>query len=615
MKNKIQKELIILILVFLTLHIFILKINEIETTNNITNSFLLFFYQYRLSLENLNINTIFIIIITYHFYKNTINITYNNKKYLIILSLILTIITIIGMCYTLSNNSLNILIKSPIQIYKSIILTISYFITYYNIIKLLSKINITNINLKPTILEKKLDKKIVITTFLLILLCWLPYIVIFYPGGSTGDTADSIFQFFHNPESWTMNSIKLITPNIYINKHHSVLFTIILGSFIKIGQHFNSFDLGFYLYILFQVLIVISIFTFMIYYLKRIKIPFWIIVISILYICFSAVIILYSLTAVKDTLSASFTLLYIIFLFQIIKNYNSIIHKKIRLIILIITMLLVLSLRNNGIFTIIFSFPTLLLIYKKKRKKLLATLLLVITIFYTYSNILLPSLGISNGSIRELFSIPFMQLARTAKYHKKAFTKEEIKDINKVLDFDIIINNYNPDISDGVKNTYNKNSTLKENITLFKIWYKYFKKYPTTYIESILNSTYKYYYPVFVAEDLDVSKHYKLSQEYPEKNYFSNEKDNLNTILFFKHRSIFTIYFNIVALINWYLIFVIIKIIKNKQYKYIVPLSPLLSILLVSLASPLNGSPRYILPIYFSLPIIISINYLIEKKE
>ena len=57
---------------------------------------------------------------------------------------------------------------------------------------------------------------------------WLPSIVFVYPGLSTGDTFDELCQFFHQ-DTWSVESINLINEDVYINKHHSVLHTIVIG--------------------------------------------------------------------------------------------------------------------------------------------------------------------------------------------------------------------------------------------------------------------------------------------------------------------------------------------------------------------------------------------------
>ena len=63
--------------------------------------------------------------------------------------------------------------------------------------------------------------------------------------------------------------------------------------------------------------------------------------------------------------------------------------------------------------------------------------------------------------------------------------------IRKVLDYDTIGKNYDPDLSDPVKNTYKqKDEYLKD---YFNIWFEMLKKHPTAYIQATLNGTYGYW--------------------------------------------------------------------------------------------------------------------------
>ena len=54
---------------------------------------------------------------------------------------------------------------------------------------------------------------------------------------------------------------------------------------------------------------------------------------------------------------------------------------------------------------------------------------------------------------------------------------------------------YDPDISDYVKNLYNKDASKEDLNGFFCVWFKYLKKYPFMYVESVINSTYGYFYP------------------------------------------------------------------------------------------------------------------------
>ena len=96
-------------------------------------------------------------------------------------------------------------------------------------------------------------------------------------------------------------------------------------------------------------------------------------------------------------------------------------------------------------------------------------------LFYiAYNNVLLPYFKIPNTSIREALSIPFQQTARYVKYHGDDVTEEERKIIDHILEYDTLAENYQPDLSDPVKNKYNKYTTREELKQYFKVWFKMF---------------------------------------------------------------------------------------------------------------------------------------------
>ena len=433
---------------------------------------------------------------------------------------------------------------------------------------------------------------------------------------ATGDTYDELSQYFHLDSSWSIESINLLSEDVYINKHHSVLHTVVMGFIYSIGNKLSSFTFGAFLYTMLQVILLIWIFVFMFKYMKKLKISNSLVLFSILFIGLSPIVITYSICAIKDTPSAIFNLLYVIFLLQIVRNFNSIFKNKIRLMFLIITILMVLMLRNNGIHTFLLSFPWLFLIYRNKWKKILITMMIPIIIFTTYNKMILPSLNVSDGSVRESLSVPIMQIARLIKYKQEVFSNEDKEIINKVLNFEQAGRYYNYEIADDVKNLYNKDTSDKELKDFLGVWFKYLKKYPFMYIDSVVSSTFGYFYPeknmnMLFLYDYGFKGNGLL--EISSNTYFAGVRSVYNKLLNIYYKMPFFI--NKVAYYTWFFLLSVIYIIYKKKYKYIVPLTPLLAILLSCIFSPVNGSFRYILPIIFSIPIILSIDYLVYKKE
>lgn len=627
--TKLNKIIYTLIFASLSLLVFIMSIEEVNMDfYKHYSKIYQFYHAISFSLKDFDIMYVTLGIFIYYAYYN---IYFDDKKLnyknLIncLIAILLTFLTIVGKNYKI-DNTLGMIFNTKAQIVKCLLLSLGYYFIYYAITKKATsiKIDISKINIsKKNFLSKItniIDKYQIIIAIIVILLGWLPYIVFYFPGASTGDTFDSLSQFFHQDESWSIKTINLINQDMYINKHHPPLFTIILGLVFQIGKIIGSYKIGNFIYTILQITLLLIIFTFMLKYMKKKEIPLWIRIASILFISLTPTIGAYAISAIKDTPSAIFTLLYVIFLLQIVRNYDSVFKKKTRVAALIIIILLILMLRNNGIFTIILSFPFLILLYKNKWKKISLILITCLLIFGVYDKIILYHFDITDGSIKETLTIPFMQIGRVIHYNSEDFSEEEINKINKVLKFDVIKEYYDPDLADYVKDSYNKNATNQQLKAFFKIWFKYFKKYPIVYIESIVNSTYGYFFPevgedyAYLAVDARIGSGTYINIDPVAKYQKNREVNHLKNQIFAKFP--FSFLFNHVAFYDWFLIISCLYIIKCKKYKYLIPLLPLVSVLLVCLASPINGSFRYILPIVFSIPIIFTIDYLvtIEKK-
>ena len=68
--------------------------------------------------------------------------------------------------------------------------------------------------------------------------------------------------------------------------------------------------------------------------------------------------------------------------------------------------------RNNGLYALILLIPICFFCFKERRKATIILFMLSMLIYVSYQNILLPSLGVKSGNIREMMSIPCQQLAK-----------------------------------------------------------------------------------------------------------------------------------------------------------------------------------------------------------
>ena len=151
--------------------------------------------------------------------------------------------------------------------------------------------------------------------------------------------------------------------------------------------------------------------------------------------------------------------------------------------------------RNNGIHVFLLSFPFIFLVLRRLWKKNLIVLIITLLFSYSYSNIVLPAFKITDGSIREMLSIPFQQTARYVSKYEDSIPKNERDAIDTILIYDTLKERYKPNISDPVKEKFNKYATSEELKEYFIVWFKQFFKDPVVYAEATIENTYGYFYP------------------------------------------------------------------------------------------------------------------------
>ena len=90
--------------------------------------------------------------------------------------------------------------------------------------------------------------------------------------------------------------------------------------------------------------------------------------------------------------------------------------------------------------------------------------MLSMLIYVSYQNILLPSLGVKSGNIREMMSIPCQQLAKVYVETPEAYTDEEKEALLELIpEKNIMDYQYRPMISDATKN-YLNSEVLKSDL-------------------------------------------------------------------------------------------------------------------------------------------------------
>ena len=560
----------------------------------------------------------FFSVLFYYIYKrkDKVKIT----RFQEILSVIFSLSMILGEAYT-SHGSMYIIYKDIYLIILSIIKLIGFIylfrICFCFLTTKIKSIKIKDVKFKNKYIKWYMDKLMKYpfrTSLISILLIFSIYIIAYYPIVMSPDPSFQIKMFFNVPTKYIDYVIQR-DPNIFMTAHHPILQTYIMGELLLIGRSILNDNFGLFLYTLFQTIIYSSVLAYSIKTLVDNKVCNKHVLIVLCIYLFVPMYAFYTVAAVKDTLYTAFMMLYVIFIYKVVKNNKEITLDK-SIYLFIVTSLICL-LRNNGLYVILLSIPFLILHSKKNIFRIGIPIVLTIIFITSFNKILVPSLGISDGSIREALSIPFQATARDLKYHEDEYDEDELQLIDKMLNLDTLTERYNAELADPVKNEYNKYTTKEELSSYITIWFKHLVKHPGTYLDATLNNTYGYIYPNTHKWYIYFKYEKRITEDNLVDYHYNKKTKDLRNIL--EGYGTGFPYIPVIGLISsigfntWYVL-IISSYLKGRKKKYLIVLIPLYISILICFASPANTYFRYAMPYIFMLPSLSAL-LLNERSE
>ncbi len=461
----------------------------------------------------------------------------------------------------------------------------------------LSRLNLYQIRAKKP-LPLFAQKHSHLWAFLVIYLCWLPWIIVFFPGSVPADGYRQLDMYFGGEKFTT---------------RHAWVLTMFVGLLMSIGRLIND-NMGVFLIILVTSLLECYCYSGVCSRLKKWKAPKQLYVGSVLFFGLMPMFGTYAQTVIKDSMfSAVFALYMALYAECAIPALQKRSGKRLssQLIQLAIVGILTCFCRNNGIYMVFVSMVFLIFFVAKRQR--LVVLALAIAVFGCYSvseKAVAPALGISSISSRVYFSIPFQQTARYVRSYPEDVTEEEKDAINQILNYDQLAQRYNPELSDPVKATYRTGNITKEKLmNYFKAWFSMFKKHPGVYIEATLHNTYGYFYPFYHNTAQGPYRLYnKTFTEYQfEYDYvFPNEARSVMAQYAYLWRNVpgFAQISNSGAY-TWMLLILAGYLFYRKRGKGVLALAaPALNVA-ICVASPVNGMFRYVLPLIACMPVVV----------
>lgn len=492
-----------------------------------------------------------------------------------------------------AENNLFAMLFSITNITSYVGLTILIYVLLTNILVKLINLKITNNNSKSNL------RKTFIISFLIIIICWIPYFLSLYPGELS---ADSIAE---------LNKINGLMP---LSNHHPVIHILFVAIPYKLGVGlFNNTNIAVALSSLTQMIVMASIFSSFIVFLKKRNVNNFVIGLCTLFFALVPMNAFYSVTMWKDVIFSGLVLLLTM---QIVKLYeikNEIDFRK--MISFIIISLLTLLFRNNAIYMYFLLILMILWVFKSKIKYFAISFAIIIGTYFIILHPVFDALNIKRSSSAEYIAIPLQQIGRMV-YKDADLTKDEEKAINELIDINVLKKVYHPYGVDNIKfNDAYKGEVFDNNKSKYlKLWMNLVIKHPYIAVESYALSTLGYWYPgidnwVICDGVYDNSFNIHRNSKAPNIiNYFVNKMDS-------KSVPVFGMFWSTSLALYLIVISCVICIKKHgiKSFVFYVPVFGIWLTMMV--AAPVNAEFRYIYPLYTCLPLLICLPFILNVSK
>lgn len=447
-----------------------------------------------------------------------------------------------------------------------------------------------------------------VITFFLLLACWLPVLLAVYPGFFVYDAQEEYLQ---------------VASRVFTT-HHPLAHVLLLGGIIcAVHKVTGSYNLGIACYMVFQMLLVSGVFTYLLAYLRKKKVSAGFRVLSLIYFALFPVIVMFTLCSAKDTIFTAALLLLLVSMLEFGIEGESFCDDRKKMALFMGSALVMMLFRKNGVYAYLVLLPVVFLLRRKiavkADKKMLLLFVLPLVGYLLLNSALMAALQAENSENQEMLTVPIQQLARTYKYSPETFTEEDREILHEVLSEDAL-SLYNARLSDPVKYYFNNQAYAKDKTRYVKLWLRIGLRKPLSYLNAWLMTSYGFWYPDTVINVYAGNSVFTFT--YENCSYFGYEVElpgvraskipwldemyrKLSLEIQQEKIPIFSMLFSPGCLF-WGFAFAFSYVLYRRKYHIIMPYFLVLLLWLTVILGP-TYLPRYVLIFWFGLPLLTAI--------
>jgi len=312
--------------------------------------------------------------------------------------------------------------------------------------------------------------------FALVLLCWVPVWLAFYPGTFRYD-ADTQFYSY-------MDAV--------LTTHHPLLHTLMLGWLTGIGNDADSLTLGVAIYSAVQMVLMAGILGYACAWLHKHRVPLGLRIAVLIVFAVFPLFPLWSFSATKDVLFGGFVMLLCLQMVDLWQEGAAWLKHPLRVACFVFTAALMMLLRNNGMYAFVLALPFAVIAAKGRRIRTALLLAVCVGVFLGSNTLLINAVEAGPGSYVEMLSIPLQQVARAAS--QGTVSEEDSALLGDLFTSDLR-ELYIPMCADNVKWNLDEDVLTAGFADYAALWLRVGQANPRLYLEAFLEQNLPYYYP------------------------------------------------------------------------------------------------------------------------
>ena len=340
------------------------------------------------------------------------------------------------------------------------------------------------------------NRRCIAALTVVVLLCWLPYLVASFPCAMSSDAFDQLYQYQASAPTY-YHFLGIYVPGEFVD-HHPVVDTLVIGAFSDLGDALGSQAVGFFLLVLAQSSLTALFLSTSCCYLDRLGTPRGVSLALAAFCCVFPAFPRYGASIAKDMIFCVGWIPFVLCYLEAFRTRGSSLRRPGYLVALVATAGWCVVTKKLGAYIVVPSMLVMACALRGSRLRALGSLAATLLLF----SVLMPALlypaigGVSPGGKQEALGFTIQQIVAVDLEDPDAIASDERAAIERVWDLDSAVAQYDPRITDPVKGNFRWESADSGAIRDYLLaWLAIGLRNPVSYIKTIVRETYGLYVP------------------------------------------------------------------------------------------------------------------------